>query len=92
LRDAFCPVSHGPDREKTGENGQFSNGPINFVMALALLNGKPSKASPRHAAPNVQSEMHGTGSQNRPQRMSASAGETGVGDSPAFLETGSFPL
>ena len=29
------------------------NGPFNFVMAFALLNEKPSKASPRHTAPNL---------------------------------------
>jgi hypothetical protein len=71
LRDAFCRVSHGPIHEKTGKNGQLLKGPFNFVMAFALLNEKPSKASPRHAAPTLQSELQGTGSQNRPQRMSA---------------------
>ena len=62
LCDAFCQVSDVSFLEKYRGIGQILNGIINFVMALGLLNEKPSKASPRHAASDVQSELHRTGS------------------------------
>ena len=47
LRNVFCQVSNVSFLDRTERTLKILGSIINFVVALGLLNGKPSKASPR---------------------------------------------